>query len=146
VTYLLDINVLVALFDQAHVHHEPAHRWFAATGTASWATCPLTENGFVRVISNPAYKSVLANPAEAAQRLRMLCAAPGHNFWADIPSLMDSSAFDLSRVVGHNQVTDLYLAGLAQYYGGKLATFDQSIPVTAVVGATHELVELIPST
>lgn len=143
-TYLLDINVLVALFDQAHVHHEPAHRWFAATGMASWATCPLTENGFVRVMSNPAYKSVSATPFEAMQRLQILCSAPEHIFWPDTLSIADSNHFDLAKLRGHHQITDLYLAGLAQHHGGKLATFDSAIPVAAVVGASHDLVEWIP--
>jgi toxin-antitoxin system PIN domain toxin len=145
VTYLLDINVLVALFDQAHVHHEPAHRWFAAKSLASWATCPLTENGFVRVISNPGYKSVSATPAEAAQRLQILCSAPEHIFWPDTLSLTDVSRFDLAKLRGHRQITDLYLAGLAHHHGGKLVTFDANIPVAAVVGASRDLVELIPS-
>jgi len=83
VTYLLDINVLIALFDAAHVHHEPAHRWFAAVGKPSWATCSVTESGFIRVISNPAYKAVSATPAEAADRLRIFCSNPGHQFWPE---------------------------------------------------------------
>jgi toxin-antitoxin system PIN domain toxin len=144
VTYLLDINVLVALFDASHVHHEPAHRWFAATGKASWATCQLTENGFVRVISNPAYKSVSATPAEAALRLRAFCSVQEHVFWPDTASITDASVFDLALLRGHQQMTDLYLAGLAQHNGGKLATFDASIPVSAVVGGLPDLVELIP--
>ena len=144
-TYLLDINVLVALFDAAHVHHELAHRWFAAIGQPSWSTCPLTENGFVRVISNPSYPSVLATPEEAALRLRTFCAEPGHVFWPDTPSITDTLLFDLSRLQGHRQITDLYLAGLAHRNGGKLATFDSSIPVAALVAAPPGLVELIPT-
>lgn len=143
-TYLLDINVLVALFDAAHVHHEPAHRSFAAIGKASWATCPLTENGFVRVISNPSYASVSATPGEASLRLRIFCAAPGHVFWPDTPSVTDGTLFDLSKLQGHRQITDPYLAGLAHRHRGKLATFDASIPVSALVGAPPNVIELIP--
>jgi hypothetical protein len=76
VTYLLDINVLIALSDPAHVHHEAAHRWFSAVGSASWATCPITENGFVRVISSPSYQSIAATPAQAALRLQVSRAGP----------------------------------------------------------------------
>ncbi len=141
-TYLLDINVLVALFDSAHVHHEPAHRWFAATG--SWATCPITENGFVRVVSNPVYPTVSASPGEATDRLRLFCSASEHVFWPDAVSLTDPTLFDNSRLHGHQQLTDLYLVGLALRHGGKLATFDSRIPVAALVGAAHDIVEIIP--
>lgn len=144
-TYLLDINVLVALFDSAHVHHEPAHRWFAATGNVSWATCPLTENGFVRVVANPVYPTVSVSPSEASERLRMFCGEPGHVFWPDAISLTDSSLFDLAPLSGHKQITDLYLAGMAFHRGGKLATFDTSVPAMAVVGATRDVVEIIPN-
>ena len=144
-TYLLDINVLVALFDGTHVHHERAHRWFAALGQTAWATCQLTENGFVRVISNPKYQTVSVTPAEAAMRLSIFCAHPGHLFWPDSSSVTDTSLFDLSKLQGHQQITDVYLAGLAQRYLGKLATFDTSIPVSAVIGASPDLVEIIPN-
>jgi toxin-antitoxin system PIN domain toxin len=146
VTYLLDINVLVALFDQAHVHHEPAHRWFASVGKHSWATCPITENGFVRVLSNPAYVAVSTTPVDATARLRAFCALPAHIFWPDTLSVIDFARFDLSKLQGHRQITDMYLAALAHGHGGKLATFDASIPLSAIVGATQGLIELIPAT
>jgi toxin-antitoxin system PIN domain toxin len=142
---LLDINVLVALFDSAHIHHEPAHRWFARVGSASWATSPITENGFVRVVSNPVYPTVSASPAEATRRLQVLCSQAGHVFWPDLVSLTDPTLFDLSQLTGHQQITDVYLAGLAFRHGGKLATFDSSIPISAVVGAPPDTVELIPT-
>lgn len=143
-TYLLDINVLVALFDAQHVHHESAHRWFATTGSASWASCPITQNGFIRVISNPAYPSVTTTVSEAAKRLRLLCSQPGHTFWADDVAVTDDSHFDLSKLRGHQQITDAYLVGLAAY-AGKLATFDAAIPLAAVNGASPKLLELIPT-
>ena len=145
-TYLLDINVLVALFDAAHVHHEPAHRWFGATGMASWATCPITENGLVRVLSNPAYPTVSTSPAEVANRLRVFCTHSGHVFWPDTVTLADATLFDLSRLGGHQQITDLYLAGLAYRNDGSLATFDSSIPVAALVGAKQGIVEILRAT
>ena len=144
-TYLLDINVLVALFDPAHLHHAAAHRWFAAVGQASWATCPITENGFVRVVSNPAYPTVSTTPGEAAERLRIFCRQPGHEFWPDVASLTDATSFDMFQLQGHRQITDLYLAGLAHRYGGKLATFDTSIPFDALVGRPADVVELVPT-
>lgn len=95
--YLWNINVLVALFDAAHAHHDAAHRWFAGVGAASWATCPLTENGLVRVLSTPAYPTVSASPVEVTRRLRTFCSQPGHAFWSDVVSLTDSTLFDVSR-------------------------------------------------
>jgi toxin-antitoxin system PIN domain toxin len=145
VTYLLDINVLIALSDPRHVHYEPAHRWFSAVGSGSWATCPLTEAGFVRIISSPSYPSITATPADAAVRLRLSCAAHGHVFWPDTISILDPTLFDLSKLQGHRQIADAYLAALAKRNGGKLATFDANIPVAAIVGSTADLVEVIPA-
>jgi toxin-antitoxin system PIN domain toxin len=145
VTYLLDINVLVALFDAAHAHHDAAHRWFAAVGAASWATCPITENGLIRVLSNPAYPTVSASPVEVAQRLRTFCSQPGHAFWSDVVSLTDSTLFDASQLRGHQQITDRYLAGFAARQGGKLATFDEHIPVGALVNAPPDIAQVIPA-
>lgn len=144
-THLLDINVLVALFDAAHGHHEAAHRWFAQVGSVAWATCPITENGVVRVLSNPAYPTVSASPSEVVERLRVFCAQPGHAFWSDTVSLTDAALFDTSRLRGHQQITDLYLAGVAARYGGRLATFDSAIPTAALVNSPADIVVLIPA-
>jgi toxin-antitoxin system PIN domain toxin len=144
-TALLDVNVLVALHDPAHPNHEDAHRWFGRNRKRGWATCPVTVNGCVRVLSNPAYPTVAAAPAEAASRLRVLCADPSHEFWSDSVSLLDDSLFRLQAITGHRQITDLYLLGLAVRHGGRLATFDRSIPFKAVVGAGPDRLELIGS-
>src|SRR5664280_2145322 len=90
---LLDLNVLVALFDPAHTNHEDAHRWFGRNRKYGWATCPITINGCIRVLSNPAYPTVEATPAEVAGRLRSLCSTADHHFWADSVSLMDEALF-----------------------------------------------------
>ena len=140
---LLDLNVLVALFDPAHPHHEDAHRWFSSRRKRGWATCPVTVNGCVRVLSNPGYPSVETTPAEVISRLRILCSAPDHEFWAEGLSLLDERRFRRQFVVGHLQVTDIYLLGLAVHYKGRLATFDRSIPLKPVNGATAAHVELI---
>ena len=142
---LLDVNVLVALHDPSHPNHEDAHRWFARNRKRGWATCPVTVNGCVRVLSNPAYPTVAAAPAEVASRLRVLCADPGHEFWSDSVSLLDEALFRLPAITGHRQITDLYLLGLAVRHGGKLATFDRSIPLKAVAGAGPAHLELIRS-
>jgi toxin-antitoxin system PIN domain toxin len=133
---LLDVNTLVALFDPDHVHHDLAHDWFADEGRRAWATCPVTENGFIRVLSNAAYGGAVARPSELAARLRRFCASGGHVFWEDSISLRDETLFDTALIAGHRQLTDIYLLGLAHARGGRLATFDRSIPLRAVRGAT----------
>ena len=132
---LLDVNVLVALFDPAHPNHEDAHRWFGAHRRRGWATCPLTVNGCVRVLSNPSYPTVEATPAEVISRLRLFCASPDHQFWADELSLLGENLFRAQFIGSHQKITDVYLLGLAVRHKGKLATFDRSIPLKAVVGA-----------
>ncbi len=140
---LLDVNLLVALFDADHVHHDLAHDWFADNRARGWATCAATEAGFVRVLANPAYGSPVNRPVELVARLRTLCGTRGHRFWTDAVSLRDPTLFDCARVAGHRQLTDLYLLGLAHRNGACLATFDRTIPVDAVVGASRDLVEVI---
>lgn len=140
---LLDVNVLVALFDPAHPDHEDAHQWFGRNRKRGWATCPLTINGCVRVLSNPAYPTVEATPADVVSRLRALCSAPDHHSWPDSVSLLDAELFRPQMIAGHRQITDMYLLGLAVRQDGRLATFDRSIPIKAVVGAGSRHLELI---
>ncbi len=132
---LLDVNVLVALLDPAHRNHEDAHLWFGRNRKFGWATCPITINGCIRVLSNPAYPTVEATPAEVGRRLRIACSGPEHHFWEDSASLLDEMQFSLSTIGGHRQITDAYLLGLAVRNHGKLATFDRGIPLKAVAGA-----------
>ena len=133
---LLDVNVLVALFDPNHMDHEDAHRWFATNKKRGWATCPITVNGCIRVLSSPAYPTIKATVAEVAERLREFCAAEHHHFWPDSVSLTDDSLFKAALIGGQQKITDAYLLGLAVRNHGRLATFDSSIPVAAVCGAT----------
>jgi toxin-antitoxin system PIN domain toxin len=139
---LLDVNLLIALFDPDHVHHDLAHDWFADNRTRGWATCAVTENGFVRVLANPAYGSVVSRPADLVARLRQLSDIEGHRFWADNVSLRDPALFDCGRV-GYRQLTDVYLLGLARKHDGVLATFDRTIPAAAIVGAGGTLLEVV---
>ena len=143
-TYLLDVNLLISLFDQKHQHHEAAHRWFERTGRGSWATCPITQNGFVRIVSNPVYASLKATPEEAVEFLAYMCSAQEHVFWPDVVSIVDQSHFVRSSLKSHSQVTDLYLVSLAVFYGGRLATLDGRIKMREESGASHEFVELVP--
>ncbi len=140
---LLDVNVLVALFDPDHVHHEIAHDWFAQQRAHGWATCPVTEHGFVRVLANPAYGAAVSRPVELVDRLRQFCASGHHRFWHDAVSIADLEAVRPSHVRGHRQVTDVALLALAVRMDGCLATFDRTIPVSAVVGATRESLAVI---
>jgi len=140
---LLDVNVLVALFDPAHENHEGAHRWFGRNRKHGWATCPLTINGCIRVLSSPAYPTVEATPAEVTIRLRTLCSAADQYFWPDSVSLTDESLFRPSMITGHKKITDAYLLGLAVRNHGRLATFDRAIPLRTVAGAIPQNVILI---
>ena len=140
---LLDVNVLVALFDPDHVHHEAAHEWFAVHRVGGWATCPLTENGLTRVLANPAYGGPAQRPEDVVRRLRAFCGSGDHVFWPDAVSLRDTALFSSPMPVGHRQVTDIYLLALAVRNDGRLATFDRAIPVAAVTGATPPHLEVI---
>jgi uncharacterized protein len=132
---LLDVNVLVALFDPSHLNHEDAHAWFGRNRKRGWATCPITINGCVRVLSNPAYRALEATPGEVSDRLRSLCSAVDHHFWPDVVLMTDETLFRVSSIGGHQKITDAYLLGLAVRNHGRLVTFDRSIPTKAVVGA-----------
>ena len=141
---LLDVNVLVALFDPDHIHHDLAHDWFADNRSHGWATCPLTENGFVRVLANPAYGGPVARASELLSRLGMFSRTEDHQFWPDVVSLRDETRFDPAMMTGHRQLTDIYLLGLACAQRDCLATFDRSIPLNAVIQATpqtHTVIE-----
>lgn len=133
VTCLLDGNVLVALSDAAHVHHEAAARWFAA-GDAPFATCPITQGTLLRMLLQ--FKAV-AGIAEAADFLARFTAHPRHRFW---PEDLPYSAVGWRGVQGQRQVTDAYLAALARHHGGRLVTFDRGLAalhddVTALIDA-----------
>jgi hypothetical protein len=138
-TFLLDVNALVALIDPAHVQHDAAHNWFAKQGKKSWATCPLTENGVMRIVGHIRYPNSPGTPAAVAQVMAGLCALPGHIFWPGDISLLDIKKLDASRILNSAQVTDSYLLALACTHGGKLATFDRRLVADAVRGGAKSL-------
>ena len=140
---LLDVNVLVALFSPDHVHHELAHDWFADHRQHGWATCPLTENGFVRVLTAPSKDLPPLRTGELLDRLRTFCKSGHHVFWPDTLSVRDATVFNQAFIRGHRQLTDVYLLGLAKTMNGTLATFDRTIPLAAVVGATRTTLSVI---
>ena len=140
--FLLDINLLVALFDSRHVNHEAAHGWFGEFGKSSWATCPITENGVARVMSNPAYPTVSATPVQVLDRLRALCTQPGHVFWPDDVSILNALPESMRESLqGYQQLTDYYLVCLAAGHHGKLATFDGSL--VRSLGSADAPIELL---
>lgn len=137
--YLLDVNVLIALIDPTHVQHDRAHQWFSARGRKAWATCPLTENGVLRIVGNSRYPNSPGTPADVAEILSSLCHLKGHEFWPDDLSLLDRRQIDSNRLLDSAQVIDTYLLALARAHGGQLATFDRHLVSDAVIDGTKSL-------
>lgn len=140
---LLDVNVLVALFQPEHIHHDLAHDWFAEHRQDGWATCPVTEAGLVRLLSNPRFHSGAVGVTTVVEKLRRLQSDQAHQWWDAHISLTDPALFRLTAIRGHRQVTDVYLAGLAHSRGGKLVTFDGAVLWSAVAGAKPSLIEVL---
>jgi toxin-antitoxin system PIN domain toxin len=137
--YLLDVNVLIALIDPLHVQHDRAHDWFAAQGKHAWATCPLTENGVLRIVGHARYPNSPGTPAAVAELVAILCALGGHEFWPYDVTLFDSQRVDSTRLLDSGQVTDSYLLALAVAHGGQLATFDRHLVTDAVIDGSKAL-------
>jgi hypothetical protein len=140
--YLLDVNLLLALTDPMHIHHQSAHRWFMEKGQKAWATCPITENGFIRIASHPNYPNRPGDVTTVLAIFRRICETPGHRFWPDDVSIVQ--ILELDRIITHAQVTDVYLLGLAVHKRGKLATLDQRVPADAVRGGRKALELITP--
>lgn len=121
---LLDVNVLIALTWPNHVHHDAARSWFTEVRTTGWATCPLTEAGFVRISCNPSAVKQAATPADAIRLLGELTQLESHSFLAMDRSILDLPPGILRRIQGYRQISDAVLLALAIQYGGQLATFD----------------------
>ncbi len=135
---LLDVNVLIALLDDAHVFARRANEWLDAAPRRI-ATCPIVENGAIRIMSAPAYSMKhRATPEQIADGLKALAEEKDHEFWPDEVSMLDGTLVDFSRLHGHRQVTDAYLLGLAFRRGGALGSFDTAMPLTAVRGASRK--------
>ncbi len=138
-TYLLDVSVLIALMDPASSHHAVTQNWFGAVGSKSWATCPITQNGLIRIVGNPRYPNSPGSPRSIAELLAVFTRDPGHEFWNDDVSLTDTGKFDLTRLLTQGQVTDTYLLGLAISHGGMFATLDHRLLTDAVINGTSGL-------
>jgi toxin-antitoxin system PIN domain toxin len=140
-TALLDVNVLVALSWPDHVHHSAALRWHDTRGNARWATCPLTQLAFVRLISNPAFSKECLSPAQATRLLTELTSHSRHEFWPDDLAVNHALGERSGGLHGHKQITDCYLLALAARRKASLATFDRGIK--SLVAESESLVEFI---
>ncbi len=134
---LLDVNVLIALLDAAHIHHGEARAWMEREADRGWASCPITQNGCVRILATPAYPGHFP-PGEVATRLRGAMSHPAHMFWPDDVDLLDQNCVDSRHILGHRQITDTYLLALAVAHEGRFVTFDQGIVPAAVPKAGRQ--------
>ena len=133
--WLLDINVLIARQDADHEHHDRSVRWLHQHAAAGWATCPITENGFVRILGHPSYPGWPGTPERAANALRQLIAAiPGHRFLSDEISLLDAALLPSLQGVGSRALADLYLLALAVHHGARFVTLDARVNPDLVPG------------
>jgi uncharacterized protein len=133
-TSLLDVNVLIALCDGRHEHHLIAAQWFLANAAVGWASCPLTQNGAIRIMSAPAYPG--ARPvSQVLAQVSALCATAHHRFWPDAVSLVQQGTLNPAHLLGHRQLTDAYLLALAVHHQGQFVTLDGAVPIKAVQGA-----------
>ncbi len=139
--YLLDVNVLIALLNPSHSAASPASQWFDSIRDDGWATCPIVENGLIRIMSSPSFPAPSPNSGDHARALGGLCSIGQHHFWPDDISLRDVLIEGINATAA--QITDLYLLALAIAHGGKLATFDRRIPAHVISGGVDAL-EVIP--
>lgn len=139
---LFDVNMLLALWDENHIHHARAHEWWSDQQVHGWASCPLTQNGFLRVISQPSYGGRRTS-AEALAMLEAQTSLPAHEFWPDDISFANGALFDRRHILGPRQLTDVYLLGLAVRHEGRLATLDRTIPLAAVRSARPEHLAIV---
>jgi toxin-antitoxin system PIN domain toxin len=139
---LFDVNALIALLDPDHIRHDAAHAWWSVNSAPGWATCPITQNGFIRSTAQQGYPAQLSI-AEALQRLSRETQRPDHEFWPDDISLLNAERIDSRHLLGRKQISDVYLLTLAVRHGGRLVTLDKAIPLAAVKSAnTGHLVVL----
>ena len=139
---LLDINVLIALLDAQHIHHRLAHAWLEKHIDHGWASCPLTQNGVIRVMSQPSYPNPLT-PTVIAARLAEATATAWHQFWPDDISLLDTNILNWDAVLGSRQITDCYLLALSVHHQGRFVSFDRRVNLGAVRSAVGQNLAII---
>lgn len=138
--FLLDVNVLIALTDSLHEHHRRATDWFEGDPHRPWATCPLTENGFVRILGHMSYPNFQGETNAAREVLLKFCLLPGHQFWPDAMSVRDRSIFP--ELPASRHLTDCYLLALAVERRGKFVTLDRAVDVSSVRGGAKSLLTI----
>ena len=139
IRHLLDVNVLIALVDPAHVQHDTVHEWFGRTGSKAFATCPITENALIRIVGHPKYPNSPGPPSAVVDALCAIRALPGHAFWPDSISLTDTDLVEPSLLTSHARVTDSYLLALAKANRGRLATMDHKLATDVVSEGRNSL-------
>ena len=137
--FLLDVNLLIALIDSAHIASDTAHDWFAREGRHSWATCSITELGALRIVGGSTYINSAGSPAKVAPALKSLLGQGDHLFWPDELSLVNSPIVDEAALLTSKQITDTHLLALAVRHGGVLATLDRRLSPKAVKGGQKAL-------
>jgi len=139
---LLDVNVLIALLDADHAMHGSATKWFAGNAKEGWASCPITQNGCLRIMSHPGYPGTVPI-ARIAERLLEATSHHRHQFWPDDFSVLDPKVVDAHRIQGPKQLTDVYLLALAHRHDGRFVTFDASVHLPAIVGGQSKRLVLL---
>ena len=128
---LLDVNILIALLDENHLHHPAASAWLEENIGDGWASCPITQNGCVRILSQPSYPNAIGVP-EAIGLLREATSTQHHHFVADDASLLDAALVDAERLLSARQITDVYLLALAVAHDMRFVTLDRSVSGVAI--------------
>jgi toxin-antitoxin system PIN domain toxin len=141
---LLDLNVLIALLDPRHVHHELVHRWFAGEASHGWATCPLTQNAILRILGNPRYPNSPGGPAAVMPLLESMLAHPCHVFWPDALSWTGHAVVEPQLLLHHGQITKTYLLALAVHHRGRLVSLDARLTTRPVPGGERALCLIDP--
>lgn len=145
--FLPDVNVLIALAWPNHVQHKAAHRWFEELNTrgTQWATCPTTQNAFIRISSNPKIISEAVSPEDALAFLQKMVKHPLHTFFESGLSISEQGNIPAQLLQGYKQITDVYLLLLAQKHSAVLASFDGRFARAAQSSRLAQYMQLIPS-
>ena len=141
---LLDVNVMIALLDSQHVHHDAAHHWFHGNASAGWATCPLTQNALLRILSNPRYPNSPGGPAAMMPLIQAMLSHQDHRFWPDDLCWTTDAVLQAELFLHHGQITDAYLLALAVHRGGRLVSLDARLSAQAVPGGEAALCLIKP--
>jgi len=136
---LLDVSVLIALIDSNHIFHNVAHSWWKENSLFGWASCPITENGVIRIMSNPNYSQVdQFRIDDVVKWIKIFIDESDHQFWFDDISFRDPTLFLVDQTISHHQITDLYLLALAAKEGGRVVTFDRRIRTKPILNASAD--------